>query len=152
MREVPEVLVADLAVLAVGAAQQVRRVQRPVLPFCLDCGYVSRTTTLRHTNTINHIADRYQSRLWLHPSSKKKARPPQTLGIGPQTLKNFRLRSSANPCSAGVGARFRDGGLRGWMTAVVGAAVCVGPTADAARLLRFRGNGRTSNKAYYGAK
>src|SRR5450755_3363563 len=92
MREVPEVLVADLAVLAVGAAQQVRRVQRPVLPFCLDCGYVSRTTTLRHTNTINHIADRYQSRLWLHPSSKKKARPPQTLGIGPQTLKNFRLR------------------------------------------------------------
>src|SRR5450755_3963967 len=91
MREVPEVLVADLAVLAVGAAQQVRRVQRPVLPFCLDCGYVSRTTTLRHTNTINHIADRYQSRLWLHPSSKKKARPPQTLGIGPQTLTNFRL-------------------------------------------------------------
>src|ERR1035437_6268658 len=97
MREVPEVLVAGLAVLAVGAAQQVRRVQRPALPFCLDCGYVSRTTTLRHTNNINHIADRLHSRLWLHPSSKKKARPPQTLGIGPQTHKNFRLGATVSP-------------------------------------------------------
>ena len=27
------------------------------------------------------------------PNQQKKARPPQTLGIGPQTLKNFRLGS-----------------------------------------------------------
>jgi hypothetical protein len=61
VREVPEVLVADLPALAVGTAQQMRRVHRPVLPLRLDCGYVSRTTTLRHTNNINHIPDRYQS-------------------------------------------------------------------------------------------
>src|ERR1035441_7680073 len=42
-------------------------------------------------NRLSNPSDRLQSRLWLQPTSKKKARPPQTLGIGPQTLKNFRL-------------------------------------------------------------
>src|SRR5450631_1143296 len=94
MREVPEVLVADLAALTVGTAQQLRRVHRPILPLRLDCGYVSRTTTLRHANNINPGPDRYQSSLWLHPTGTKKARSPETLGIGPQTLKNFRLDRS----------------------------------------------------------
>ena len=52
MREVPEVLVADLPALAVGTAKELRRVHRPVLPFRPDCGHVSRTTTLRYVNNI----------------------------------------------------------------------------------------------------
>jgi hypothetical protein len=68
-----------------------RRVHRPVLPLRLDCGYVSRATTLSHADNINPTPDRYQSRLWLHLAGIKKARPPETLGIGPQTVKNFRL-------------------------------------------------------------
>src|SRR5450755_3136796 len=91
MREVSEVLVADLPALTVGAAQEMRRVHRTVLPFRLDCGYVSRTTALRHANNIAHTPDRYESCLWLQPTGVKKARPPQTQEIGPQTLKNFRL-------------------------------------------------------------
>jgi hypothetical protein len=87
----PEVLMADLAALPVGTTKEIRRVHHAVLPLRLDCGYVSRTTTLRHANNINHTSDDWQSSLWLHPTSIKEAQPPQTLGIGPQALKNFRL-------------------------------------------------------------
>jgi hypothetical protein len=48
VREVPEVLVADLAALPKAAAQQVGRVHRPALPLRLDCGYVSLAATPRH--------------------------------------------------------------------------------------------------------
>jgi len=41
VREVAEVLVADLAGLAVGAAQQVRGIHATALALRLDCGYVN---------------------------------------------------------------------------------------------------------------
>jgi hypothetical protein len=42
----------DPAALTVGTAQQMRRVLRTVFALRLDCGYVSRPTTLRHAS--NH--------------------------------------------------------------------------------------------------
>ena len=62
VREVPEVLVANPPVLvAVGTTQELGRVHRPVLPFRPNCGYVSRATTFRHHNRINHPSDGYQA-------------------------------------------------------------------------------------------
>ena len=58
MREVAEVLVADLAALAVGTTKQMRRVDHAAPPLRPDCGYVSRTTTLRHANNIAALPDR----------------------------------------------------------------------------------------------
>jgi hypothetical protein len=52
VREVPQVLVPDLAALAIGATQEMRRVLLPALALRLDCGYVGRPSTPWHSHTI----------------------------------------------------------------------------------------------------
>ena len=55
VREVAQVLVADLAALAVGAPQQVGRVLLPALALRLDCGYVSRAATRKEHQAADDV-------------------------------------------------------------------------------------------------
>ena len=91
VREVAKILVLDLAALPVGTAQQIGRVLLPALTLRLDCGYVSLTSTARHYRHNNRTTGRNQGQTLATSNRKKKARPPSTRAIGPQTVKNFRL-------------------------------------------------------------
>ena len=91
VREVAQVLVADLAALAVGAPQQVGRVLLPALALRLDCGYVSRAATPRHPPQPTCSPGQNPGTTLATPCRQKEARSPQPRAIGPQPLKNFRL-------------------------------------------------------------
>src|SRR5450631_1992940 len=80
VREVPEVLVPDLPALAVGAAQQVGRVHHSVLTFCIDYGYVSRTSTFRHSNNITPLSDRSPVITLATPNRRKEGPTPINTG------------------------------------------------------------------------
>ncbi len=74
VREVPQVLVADLPALPVGAAQQVGRVHRPALPLRPDCGYVSLTATTRHSRHPSRLAGQNQDITLATSNRQNKAR------------------------------------------------------------------------------
>ena len=70
-----QVLVADLASLAVGAAQQMGGVLHAVLALRFDCGYVSSPTTPRHNPNIAEYPDEINVLLWLQLTAQKKPEP-----------------------------------------------------------------------------
>ena len=76
-----------LPALTVGATQQMRRVDHIALPLRSDCGYVSRPTTLRHANNLAPPSDTPKPDFGYTQPAQQTARPPQTLGIGPQPSK-----------------------------------------------------------------
>src|SRR5450755_474717 len=111
VREVPEVLVPDLPALAVGAAQQVGRVHHSVLTFCIDCGYVSRTSTFRHSNTITPLSDRSPVITLATPNQRKEGPTPINTGdraSDPQKLPSrstLSREASSGPAAATTGGR-----------------------------------------------
>src|ERR1700678_2290829 len=89
-REVPEVLVLDLAVLAEGAAQNPRRVLAILIPR-LDCGYVnSATSPLRHGPSIPDKA-RHGNYSLATSARLDGPKRPQTLRIDRRPTENLRL-------------------------------------------------------------
>src|SRR5450631_2622324 len=118
VREVPEVLVPDLPALAVGAAQQVGRVHHSVLTFCIDYGYVSRTSTFRHSNNITPLSDRSPVITLATPNRRKEGPTPINTGdraSDPQKLPARRrsCRHRSRRRMAECGARRSGAFLRG---------------------------------------
>src|SRR6202167_2045141 len=89
MRQVPHILVPHPPLrVTVGAPQQLRGVHHPALPLRLDCGYMSRPTTARHTDKPTTPPGQHPHQLWLQQTTKKSAQPHHhtKTGLSPQKL------------------------------------------------------------------
>ena len=124
VRQVPEVLVADLALrVAVGAAEQLRGVHHTALPFRPDCGYVSRTTTLCHSNHTIAPTGQTPNMTLATTNQQKKGPTPTNTGdraSNPQKLPTRcpRRHRWGRRCCRSPGHRRRSAGCR-WRPAGV---------------------------------
>jgi hypothetical protein len=71
---------ANLATLSVRATKELRRVHHAVLPLRLDCGYVSRTTTLRHANNNKQYPGQIPVMTLATPNRHKESPTPTNTG------------------------------------------------------------------------